>query len=370
MTVNIVISSLSVVAVGSLSVLIYLLLHPEVIWKWTTVVYRVGYFITKQGSKKIVKYDIQGRINSFARVLATEISNYEPVGINIQWVKNNESPSDFFKDNKLVIRMRHHRDQDKNFVLATMVFISKSVLTRAKKYMSHNQKESLDLFIGKKLCQREKPRISERFFDEFFGPKTDSNKRIVELLDKYELIDRVGIFYSVLVQELNFLGRKVFSQPRNAKIVEEINRFINFLEGYSQREIGDDTVRQEFEGNYCRCGIVIIAKFYMRGLGKTEPYIKYIKSLVDLKLENIYLLGSAEKENKLFIEAIALEVQDKYGYLEHFSSEFKATVMKGGRRRPVLSFLVLLRSPNTIEFYDAELEARLFDERIKEQKAE
>ena len=178
MTVNVIIPSITFVALGTSATLIYLLLHPDLAEKWASVIYRVVYFITKYGSKKIIKHDIQGRVNSFSRILAKEMSNYDPVGINIQWVDKDETETDFFKDNKLVIRMRHHHDQDKNFVFASMVFVSKSVLTKAKKYMSINQKESLDLFIGKKLCQRERSRISERFFDDFFGPKTDSNKRI------------------------------------------------------------------------------------------------------------------------------------------------------------------------------------------------
>ena len=278
--------------------------------------------LTKYGSKKIVKYDIQSKINTFTKVLAKEMANYEPVGINIQWVDKDETATDFFKDNKLVIRMRYHQDQDqdKNFVLASMVFISRSILTKAKKYMSDNQKESLDLFIGKKLCQRERPRISEKFFEEFLGPKTDSNKRIVELLDKYELIDRVGIFYSVLAQELNFMGGKVFSLPRSAKIIEEIAHFINFLEEYANREIGDDSVKTEFEGKYCRCGIAIVAKSFKTRLGDITPYVNYISSLIDRKIESIYLIGPATVENQQFLEKISLEIQTKHEYLEYCAS--------------------------------------------------
>jgi len=247
-----------------------------------------------------------------------------------------------------------------------MVFISKSILTKAKKYLSNNQKESLDLFIGKKLCQKEKPRIAEKFFDEFFGPKTDSNKKIVELLDKYEVVDRVGIFYSVLVQELNFLGQKVFSQPRSGKIVEEITHFISFLEGYANREVGDDAVKQQFAGKYCRCGIVIIAKGYKIRIGNTAPFIQYIESLINKKIENIYLVGSAKPENKVFVESISLEVQQKFGYLEHFSRTYTAKILKGGERYPVHNFLILLRSPDTIEFYDKEIEAKLFGDQNAE----
>jgi len=362
MTINVFNISLCTITIGAFGVIIYWLIHPEVVEKWAVLIYRVGYFISKHGSKKIVKHDIQGRINEFSKLLGKEIANWEPVGINVEWVKTDETATDFFRNNKLVIRMRHHSDQDKNFVMAAMVFISKSVLTKAKKYLSNNQKESLDLFIGKRLCLREKPRIAEKFFDEVFGPKTDSSNKIVELLDKYEIIDRVGIFYLVLVQELNFLGQKVFSQPRNPKIIEEVTHFINFLEGYANREIGDEAVKTEFTRKYCRCGIVIIAKSFKTKRGDTAPFIQYIKSLVDGEFENIYLIGSAKRENRAFIEKISFEVQQKFGYLEHFSKRYVARILISGKRTPVHNFLILIRSPHTIQFYDKELEEKLFGE--------
>lgn len=362
MTVNIYIfiSSLCTITIFSVSIIIYLFLHPEVVEKWGALTYRIVYFITKHGSKKIVKYDIQGRVNEFSKILGKEIANYEPVGINIEWIKTDETPTEFFKNDKLVIRMRHHDDQDRNFIIAAMVFISKSILTKAKKYLSSSQKESIDLFLGKKLCQREKPRVEEKFFDYYFAPKTDASERIKELLGKYEIIDKVGMFYAVLVQELNFLGEKVFSQARSNKIVEEVTHLINFLERYANREIGDDTVKMQFEGKYCRCGIAIIAKAFKTEIGDTGPYLKYIKTLIDRKIENIYLLGPAKELNQRFIEKIALGAQESYGYLEYFSKRYKAKIKREDERVEIANFLVLIRSPEVVKFYDREMEAKLF----------
>lgn len=341
--------------------LVFIVLHPTTAEKWGVGLWRGIYFLIQRGGKRIVKHDIQGRINAFSQqVLAKEIANWEPVGIDIVWIKAHEKPEDFFKDNKLVVRMRHHQDQDRNFLFAAMVFISKSVLTKAKKYLSSNQKESFDLFICKKLCMREKPRVLEKFFDDYFAPSTDASKRITELLSQYEIIDRVGMFYGVLVQELNFLGEKVFLKPRSGKIVEEVTHLINFLEQCSNREIGDETVETNFEGKYCRCGIVIIAKQIMRILGDTKPYVNYIDELIGKNIENIYLVGPAEPQNKELIERVVLETQQRCGYLEQFSKTYKAKLKKKGKRIEKSCFLILIRSPNVIDFYDEEMEATLF----------
>lgn len=342
--------------------LIYFLCRPEALEKWATLLYRIVYFITKQGGKRIVKHDIQSRINGFSRVLGKEIANYEPVGINIEWVKTEDAAENFFSNNRVIIRMRHHQDQDKNFVIAAMAFISQSVLSKAKKYLSQNQRESIDLYVCKDLCHREKPRVEEKFFDYYFGPKTDESKRIREFLNKYEIMHKVGLFYGVLVQELNFLGEKVFAQPRNQKIVEEATRLIDFLEKYAYREVGDENIPTTFKGNYCRCGIMIVGKSAKVQTGKIDLYLRYIARLVHSKIENIYLIGPALKPNESLIQRISTQVQEEYAYLEYFSKKYKATIRVKGNRYKVNNFLVLMRSVDPIRFYDEELEKQLFGE--------
>ena len=166
------------------------------------------------------------------------------------------------------------------------------------------------------------------------------------------------------------MGRKVFSQPRNAKIIEEITHFVNFLEEYANREIGEEKVKKEFEGKYCRCGIAIVAKSFMTELGDIIPYVNYIGLLIDRNIESIYLIGPATEKNQDFIERISLEIQTKHGYLEYYSKQFKGKIKSAGKRREVSTYLVLLRSPKIIDFYDKELEAQLFDERVEPQKVD
>jgi len=348
---------------GGLIILI-LLFYPEKIEKWSVILWKIIYFLIKRGEKKIVAHDIQGRVNEFSRTLKEEFSNFERVGISIQWVTEKENPSEFFKENRLIIRMRQHTDQNKNFVYASMVFISKALLTKTKKYLSPSQRESLDLFVARKLFEKEKPRIVDRFFEDYFSPIAYSSNKIMELLEKYEIIDKVGLFFPVLVQELTFLGEKVFYKPRNEKIITEVTEFINFLKQYAEREIGEEEIPKNFEGAYCRCGIVIIAKQLKREIGDSTPFIRYIQSLVEKKLENIYLLGSASKDNRNFIDQISEEIQRKFRLEKYTSKEYKAKIKIKGERKVVNSYLILHRSPETLRYYDKEYQEKFVEPSI------
>lgn len=345
---------------GSL-ILFILFFSPEKVEKWSVMLWKVIYFLIKRGEKKIVAHDIQGRVNEFSKSLKKEIANFEPVGISIQWVTEKENPSEFFKENRLIVRMREHTDQNKNFVYASMVFISKVLLTKTKRYLSTSQRESIDLFVGRKLFEKEKPRITDRFFEDYFAPKALSRDKIMELLEKYEIIDKVGLFFPVLVQELTFLGEKVFYKPRSEKIITEATGFINFLQKYAEREAGEEEIPKNFEGTYCRCAIVIIAKQLKRERGNLTPFIRYIESLVEKKLENMYLIGSASKENRNFIDQISEEIQRKFRFEKYTSKEYKAKIKIKGERKEVNNYLILHRSPEPLRYYDKEYQEKFVE---------
>ncbi len=337
------------------ALLIVFLIHPEKVEKWSVILWKVIYFVFQKGEKKIITHDIQGRINEFMYSVMDKIPNFDSTGIKIQWVTGKEKPSNFMKDNILIIRMKQHQDQNRNFVYASMVFISKVILSKTKAYISPSQSQSIDLFIGKKLFEKEKPEIVNRFFDDYFATKALSNEKVAELLDKYEIIDKTGLFFSVLIQELTFLGEKVFLKPRTDKIIVEVSSFIEFLHKYSEREIGKIGVPTNFEGAFCKCGIAIIAKSARREASDTETYLKYIHVLISIKkLDSIYLIGSGLSANKEFMDTISNEIVNRYRYGKVASRFYNARIKHMGQRKEVNNYLAHHRSPNIERVYDSE----------------
>lgn len=344
---------------------IFLALHyQEEVQKYSVFFWKIVRIVWKEAEKKIVSNDIEGRVNHFTKSLKKEIPNFEPIGLQIQWVEEGESLSEFFSDNRLIIRMRKHQNQNKNFVYASMVFTSKCVLTKAKRYISKSQKESLDLFIGKKLFEKEKPQIVDQFFEDFFSPKMDVEK-IAELVEKYTVIDKAALFFPVLVQELTFLGEKVFWKRRSDEITKEVNCLVDFLQDYANREPGEEELPKNFEGAYCRCGITLISKFIKRELWEINRYIYYIEGLVEKKIENVYIIGPASKDNIQFITEIVRSIEQG-GLLEKYGEPrtYRAEIKSGGERKVIDSYILLLRNPNAIRYFDEEYQKKFIKPRI------
>lgn len=343
------------VSTGTL-ILIFVFLNPEKVEIWASKFWKICRFLWKGAEKKYIAHDIQGHVNDFNRSLKKEIKNYTPIGVKIKWVEKNETESSFFKDNALIIRIRKSEDQNKNFVVAAMTFISRVLLRKAKRYISKKQRESIDLYAAKKLFEKEKPEILEHFLQSFLIAKTERDKKVAEYFDKYSIIDKVGLFFSVLIQELNFLGGKIFGKRRENIIIDEVNGLIDFLKNYSEREIGEERINKTFNGKYCHFGVMIVAKSWKVAKGDIKPFLRYIKRLLGSRIENIYIIGPSRKDNLEFIRNICSNAEGKFNIQYYFEKEYPANIIynKDGKRKKVNNFLILLRSKDIKFHYDSE----------------
>jgi len=335
-------------------ILILIFLNPEKAEIWASKFWKFVKVIWKGAEKRYIAHDVQGHINDFNKKLKDEVQNYESVGIKIKWVEKGETESNFFKDNSLIIRIRKSEDENRNFVVAAMTFISQVVLRKAKRYISKTQKESIDLYVAKKLFEKEKPEIIDSFLQDFLIKKTEGDKKVAEYFDKYSIIDKVGLFFPMLIQELNFLGDKIFGKKREDIIIVEVNGLIDFLKKYSEREVGEEKLSTTFNGRYCHFGVMIVAKSWKVMAGDIKPYLKYVQKLLSVGIENIYIIGPYRKENLDFIKSICTDAEKNFGIQCYFEKNYPAYIMKKGIRSKTYNFLILLRNKNIKFHYDSE----------------
>lgn len=335
--------------------------NPDKVQQWLSLFWKIVSIFWHAAGKKVIKHDIEGRINEFSKYMTEEIPGIDVTGIQIQWIEEGETADQFFKDNKLIIRMQNHRDQNKNFVNASMIFISQFVIPKAKKYISKSQRESIDLFIAKRLFEKEKPSVVARFFEDFMSPLVNTHEKVAELVEKYHIIDKAGIFFPVLIQELTFLGDKVFFRKKSDQITQEVSKLIDFLTTYSRREIGDESIPNIFQGQYCRCSIMIAAKAEKRACNLVNGYVRYIQELSEKKIENIYLIGPSKAENMSFLENICSQVNLNGKYERYLDKTYTCKIYKRGEAITVRSHLVLFRAPSATMYFDEEYQRRFLD---------
>ena len=193
------------------------------------------------------------------------------------------------------------------------------------------------------MLKNEKAEILDQFVQDFMKNKMD-NDRIAECFEKYFDIDKAGIFYPVLIQELTFLGEKVFGKKRDTeKIHEEVRDLIQYLHCYAQRKLKEDIIA-DFYGAYCKFAIRIIGKRYkINHLGEET----YKKNLCKINKDNetIYLIGNADY--KPFMKSV-FDISKDEIQCSLLTDESYTAVIKDeeGKDFKVKSYMMILRNSN------------------------
>ena len=283
-------------------VVVLLLYYPEKIEKWSALLWRM---INRAGAfagfahKKYVKHDLQGRVNDFVRRLSHKVPDADNPKISIDWIDPEMDRKAFFDGDKVVLRLRREDPRHQNFIHATYLFVSESLLRKAKRYVSPSQRDGVSLYVCTKLFEEEKPKALDVFLDEYLHPNTsDPKSKVSGYLDDFGTIDRKGYFYPVFLQELYYLGDKVFGRRKTGQVVKEVDDLLERLKKIATRMVGEDT-DLTYTGTYCSFSLVIIGKRDVLH-DSIQPYIGYIRGALARKgVETIYLIASRNNEDNL-----------------------------------------------------------------------
>jgi hypothetical protein len=322
--------------------IIILLFFPEKIEKWSALLWKMLSLLGKIfgfAKKRYIKHDLQGRVNDFVRRLRKKTPGSFNDRLELEWVDSGTKRSAFLADGRVVLRLRADDPNDYNFVHASYFYISKCLLSKTKRYLSTPQKDAIDLFTSSKLIKEEKPSVIEYFLDEYLHPSTsDPNSKQAKLIDDFAVIDKAGYYFPLFIQELEYIGDKIFGKKRDQMIVNEVYRLVDFLRPLSERRIGDET-ELNFNGNYCKIAIVIVGK-PAKLLTSLDPYIFFInKNIIPNKFDTIYILG--RKENKSKLEELCSKFSEKYECVRNLTTE--TSFRFDDHTELALQYLIILR---------------------------
>jgi len=280
-----------------------LLYNPEKIEKWSALLWRLlSAFGTlfKGAHKQYVRLDLQGRLNEFAKGLAKDAPFLAGTRVQIEWTDEDVTRKGFLEEGKVILRLKRNDTEQTNFVHGAYMFVSASLLAKAKRYISPSQRQSLDLYMTTDLLQKEKPSVLGFFLDAYLHPETaKADSKISRYIDSFTKIDEGGLLKSVLLQELNYVGDKVFGRRQDDRIISEVNDLVEFLEAIAVRRVGEEA-DLEFARDYCRCAIVIVGKPSRVAAEGHQPYVEFVrKNLIPRRIETLYILGLSENRDLL-----------------------------------------------------------------------
>lgn len=326
---------------------------PERFDKWRALVLQWLSRIFKFLRKRFVQFDLQGRINTFVKALKEEAPYLADERVKLEWVDDTTNRESLLREGGVILRLREDDEAERNFVHGAYLFVSRSLLFKTKRYISKAHRESIDLFVTTQLLQREKPSVVAMFLEDYLHPRTETpDSKVVENFDCFDRLNKAGYFYPVFLQELSFLGDKVFGKKRDQKILEEVNGLVAFLDSLSSKPLGVDAEKGlEYCQSYCRFAVVIIGKSHNVITGE-QVWIRYIlNNLISLDIETLYLLGA--QTNSDLIDGVVSGLDD---YFEPWAASEAEVSLKSRDKGRVQRdrYLVVLRRIGTPVFQPSE----------------
>lgn len=302
------------VPAGVVIVALIFLFSPEKVEKWIAIFAKLlsglgGAF--RSLHKQYVRLDLQAHINSYVKSTATTIPYLQSKKVKVELQDGNIDRDAFIKDGNVMLRLRRDDPDELNLVHGAYLFVSTSLLSNVKRYISPSQREALDLYVTAELLETERHEVKTHFLDTYLFPAIgDSESKRLHYYEKLDVINDAGVMYPVLLQELDFLGRKVFGGPKKDTIIIEVDALIAYLESFANRTVGDEG-EKEFTREYCRFNVMIIGRRAKLAREGIQPYVNHIRNqLIPNKIENIYLIGSWD--NRETIELVCHELTDTY----------------------------------------------------------
>ena len=325
-------------------VLLIVFLNPDKIEKWASLFWKVLSScgrLFRGAHKRYVKHDLQSRVNAFVSSLKRIVPAIATDRFTLEYVDSDMTRKAFMDGGRAVIRLRREDPEDLNFVHGAYLFTSQCLLEKPKRYLAPSQKEALDLFVCSKIIEAQKSSVRAIYVDEYLHPKTrDPKSAVSRYLDSFESIEEGRLFFPVLLQELEFLGERVFGGRKDSRINVEVRDLISFLRRVAERVVGQE-IELEFEGQYCRFGIVIVGKSSVISSLSIQPYVNFIKrNLVSREAETIYVLGDFKHRES--IDRIGAEFSSSYERIRHRLARRKIR-FEDGTEDTVDQYLVVLR---------------------------
>lgn len=274
----------------------------------------------KKLSKQATKADIKGGVNTAILKLASEFPTGWLKPIDIEWVTN-ESREDFLNENEIVIRMRPVESQELNFVTAVYYFVRKSFFPRTKKVVPERYFEASVLFASRKIIERQRPELKTTFEDSVLDPEIDRDSKVLDILQRYETIDKQGLFNGIFLREIHTVASEAKLTPMRNKMRQEINDILKHIEdflGYYNEGVKQEKCSNSIPANmWTRIGPITNYGFLliaspMKISGGVSIYVNRAKERAASGIDRLYVLGT-EKEKKFanqIINAISNQVPE------------------------------------------------------------
>lgn len=292
---------------------------------------------SKNAERTATANSIQSKVDSFIVSINTEVEGLLPFGLKVKWISPDLSKEAFIENDRVVVMLNYHNNQDENLAKATMLYMNKAVIPEARSHIHQKFCQAIDLMMTKKALFSfiEARSSTGHFISTILKPQIEKDPELKEMCEVIEAIDENGLFTRVLLKELMELGIRRAGRTETGDTVFEAAQFIKLLKKIADKKSGID-VDPTFIRNDIRISIIMVARPGNVSLGP-EIYLRKIAELMQKSVRTFYIFARGYDKNSkniTFAKEVALACADKFpvlakGHEEDFPTRYDGTILYG-----------------------------------------
>lgn len=309
--------------------------------------YALSFIFKTWAGRKYIKTHLEGTLGKRIEKINREVHGLDADKIRIVMVQTKTREA-FIRERTLIIKLQRKENHDENLVNIAVLYTESCLYKKLELHLDDDQKQSINLYTAKSILKNRSGSALQFLHKNYYLPVAKDNERIQEYFEKLEKVDDKGLFYSVFVQEMVFLGNKAYFKRKPVGINNEIKEFVDFLEAFAERARGEMDVEKTFVGANIKMGFVLVALKEKRELGVAGNYVYYVKNLLQNGIESFYLLGRGF--NTDFTARVASVIKEDVSDLQEINRILYKLKVEDGETIDALC--VLFRNKNISELQD------------------
>ncbi|HEY4474066.1 MAG TPA: hypothetical protein VI957_02810 [Candidatus Paceibacterota bacterium] len=276
------------------------------IWSLLTIVFG------SVAERHYIVNHLEAKVGKGIEKLNQKVDGLDAEQIRITLVRDGTRDA-FIRDRVLIMRLQKKDNHGEN--MANVAFLySQHLYSKVDPSLNQTQQEAVRLYTAKSILKSVGQEGLQELSENFYRPVITKNTYIQALLNQLETIDSKGLFFSVFIQEMVFLGNKVLFRQRAKGVHEEVTKFTQFLVKFANRARGDEAGELDFRSQNIKVSFILAALKEKREADATQDYITRVKSLLPRDTESYYFMGWGD--NIGFVRKVAEAVCTELSHLE------------------------------------------------------
>ena len=256
---------------------------------------------------RVVASSIQASINDKCEKINKDASDILPYPLKIKYVKSGD-PQSFIQNGETIIRLRRYKNQDRNIVDATVMYLKKALLPQARVFLDGTLRKSCEYKVGIQILRPMTDTGAYAYYiDNQINPALNDNPYLKQDMGMLDDLDLGGFFTRIFLREIKLIGDKLYDTTPNTDIENELRSFAVFLRTIAIKR----PAPLVFNGHLVKVAVVLVARHhYLETYGR-KPYIRRISTDVQEGYDTIYVTGWGEEFIEQIIE-IKKDIEGKY----------------------------------------------------------